>query len=100
MFSAQFQVRLHLDTVPSFGPPIPERCQLNSVLVAETVKSVVGATARGMRDTYVQPREERSGGRSYCIPHSLKEATEQMELDSSQKWIMKAHKATNTKCCK
>lgn len=27
------------------------------------------------------------------------EAPEQMELDSSQKWIMKAHEATDTKCC-
>lgn len=38
---------------------------------------------------------EKRRGRSYCIPNRLKEATEQMELRSSQKWIMKAHKETD-----
>lgn len=52
------------------------------------------------RPMHVQPREERSRERSYRISHSLKEAIEQMELDSSQKWMMKERKAIDTSCYK
>lgn len=69
--------------------------------MAEIVKARVCAIAGWIeRPMHVQPREERSRERSYCISHSLKEAIEQMELDSSQTWTMKACKAMDTSCCK
>lgn len=88
--------------VSSFGPPTHERCQLTRESpVAEMVKARVCAIAGWVeRPMHVQPREKRSREKFYRNSHSLKEAIEQMELDSSQKWMMKARKATDTGCCK
>lgn len=66
-------------------------------MIKARVCAIAGWVERPM---HVQPREEKSRERSYSISHSLKEAIEQMKLDSSQKWMMKVCKATDTSCCK